>query len=299
MELGGLRFPDPAIEEYRIKGKPVLVVREDLVAPWPGPNFSKIRGLYAHLLRLREAGMTEFASQDTSISRCGWGCSYIARELGMTHYNVYAERRELKFYQRMSRALGGVMVPVRGSFSGAMIAQAKKQLPGVHFLPIGLSLVETLEEHKRLLAHLPKMRGSIVVASSSGTIGAGVVYGLQGGHVYAVMTSCFKNRLAKITGLVRLAEARCGRKQGEVYLSVVDAGYRYTDAEMIDTPFPCDIYLDRKAWRWLELNIGQLEDPVVFWNIGGEWDPAKGLGGLRGDGQVTQAQIDDFFREAV
>jgi hypothetical protein len=36
----------------------------------------------------------------------------------------------------------------------------------------------------------------------------------------------------------------------------------------MDPPFPCNPYYDLKAWEWLMKNKGQLEEPILFWNIG-------------------------------
>ena len=52
-------------------------------------------------------------------------------------------------------------------------------------------------------------------------------------------------------------------------LKLVDDGYAYKDkVGTDDIPFPCNEYYDAKAWRWLLSNIGMLEQPIVFWNIG-------------------------------
>jgi hypothetical protein len=40
-----------------------------------------------------------------------------------------------------------------------------------------------------------------------------------------------------------------------------------------------------------------LRTPITFWNIGGEWNPDTGIGdGLRGDGFVTEEQINDWLK---
>jgi 1-aminocyclopropane-1-carboxylate deaminase/D-cysteine desulfhydrase-like pyridoxal-dependent ACC family enzyme len=294
-----MRFPLPPIEQHQLGKRTVYVVRDDLCSPFPGPNFSKVRGLYKALLKLREQGVREVVSQDTSISRCGWGCSWLAQELDITHYNVYAMRKQMNFYQRMSRSHGGKMVAVRGSFSSAMQAQARKLLGDLHFLPTGFSLPETLGEHRTLLNHLPRdlFAGTVVVCVSSGTICSSLLYGLQGGHVYGVTSSCFNNRLEKIDKLVRRAEISLGRRAGgDVEFTLITTRHGYSKPADIETPFPCDVYLDRKAWKWLVEHLNELQDPVVFWNIGGEWDPKRGLvGGMRGDGIITSKQVEDHL----
>jgi len=306
-----MRFADPIVETHKLGGRNVYVVREDLSSPWPGPNFSKVRGVYSYLARLRAAGVCRVASVDTSISRCGWGVSYVCQELGMTHYNVCAERRQIKFYQRMSRALGGKLVRVHGSSSTRMYYQARRELAGVRgllWLPNGLSLLDTLVEHRQVIARMDKglLSGTVVVCVSSGTICAGIAYGMgcagATGTLVGVMSSSFKGRFDKVTGLVRAAARSEGRDAGAVLLRMLDAHFEYSKAARISSgtvPFPCDVYLDRKAWLWLGVHAHELREPITFWNIGGEWDPMNGLArGLRGDGIVTAEQIEDFLTEA-
>ena len=187
------------------------------------------------------------------------------------------------------------MVPVRGSYSSAMMAQARKELGNnKHYLPSGFSLVETLEEHRELLSRLDQslLSGSVVLCVSSGTICSALVYGLKGGHVYGVMTSSFRGRMDKIAGLIRQA----GPKEGDTELTLVDMNFEYSKPDKIQTPFPCDLYLDRKAWRWLDKNVQKLKEPVVFWNIGGEWNPRRGLvDNLRGDGRTNRSAAQAFL----
>jgi hypothetical protein len=39
---------------------------------------------------------------------------------------------------------------------------------------------------------------------------------------------------------------------------------------MIDCPFPCNRYYDKKAFKWMVDNIDSIIQPVIFWNIGGD-----------------------------
>ena len=44
-------------------------------------------------------------------------------------------------------------------------------------------------------------------------------------------------------------------------------------------------------------NIDRLPEPIYYWNIGGEWDRARGIkGALRGDGLVRKADIDRVWK---
>lgn len=77
---------------------------------------------------------------------------------------------------------------------------------------------------------------------------------------------------------------------------VVDEVYSYSKSVDTPSPFPCDLYLDRKAWDWLVKNYTSINGKIVFWNIGGEWSPSDGLpNALRGDGIVTSEQVNEFL----
>lgn len=303
-----IEFPLPKIERYVINDHEVHVVRDDLSFPFPLPNNSKIRGVARKLQNLKEKGIKTVISQDTSISRCGWAVSYVCKQLDMKHFNIVSDRKDLTFYQRMSASFGGVLVPVHGSYSSAMFAQGKKVIEKVNTnaypLTIGLSFPESLQEHIELIHTLNSEHsldwGSLVVSVSSGTIVAGILSGILSEkldtRVYGILSSSFKNRKAKILDKLKWV----GLKNIDTnVLSVNDMGYKYKDSEKEHPPFPCDIFLDRKAWKFLLNNLESLPEPVVFWNIGGEWSPEVGLTkDLVGDGIVTQSKIDQHLKDA-
>lgn len=48
--------------------------------------------------------------------------------------------------------------------------------------------------------------------------------------------------------------------------SEFDFGNRMDDYK---TPFPINQFWDIKQWHWLENNINDIEDEILFWNLGG------------------------------
>ena len=42
----------------------------------------------------------------------------------------------------------------------------------------------------------------------------------------------------------------------------------YDEMNFYETPFPCNVNWDKKAWWWLENNIDKLKGKTLFWNIG-------------------------------
>lgn len=300
----------PPIEKYKVRDREVYVVRDDLTSKFPAPNNSKVRGLFLKLKKLRERGVKAVASQDTSISRIGWGVSWLANKFDMIHYNFYPAKKKLNFYQKMSKYWGGILIPLRGTYANAFRAVAIKYMIrhniDAYFLPIGLSMPEAVEANAELVNMLPSdlFEGSLIISVSSGTICAGILYGIMlNGYkteVYGVLASDFKKRDEKIRKLIWITASKLGKsvKLKNGILKIVDLGYKYKQKESLAPPFPCDLFLDRKAWKFLVDSVDKLKEPIVFWNVGGEWNPEKGLTkGLRGDGFVTEADIKKFLKE--
>ena len=52
-------------------------------------------------------------------------------------------------------------------------------------------------------------------------------------------------------------------------LEIIPGRWSYFTPVKPDAPFPIDLFYDSKAWQWLVENINKLEEPILFWNIGG------------------------------
>ena len=148
----------------------------------------------------------------------------------------------------------------------------QKYPPTPYMLPLGLTLPETVTETGLELTrtlNIEKYK-SIVVNVGSGTICAGILSGLIAlslpTHVYGIMgrkgNKAIKRK--KIIGSIK----KSAFAPSFPTLTLIDPGYQYTDSVEIETPFPCNKYYDKKAWKWLVENILIIEHPVLFWNIG-------------------------------
>src|SRR5690606_22118061 len=67
------------VETYELNGVPILVKREDLCCPFPGPSFSKIRGVVAQRQN-RPESVTGVL--DTYLSMAGWAVDCAGWERG-------------------------------------------------------------------------------------------------------------------------------------------------------------------------------------------------------------------------
>lgn len=261
------------IEPYAVDGVEVWVKREDMCSPYPGPQFSKIRGVERYINTLPKD--ITVGVVDTQHSKAGWGVSWICKELGLScidFYPVLKADKGLKENQQMAQSFGAKLVPMKAGMSAVIFNQAKailrKDYPNSVMLPNGLCLQESVDATAdELVLHTPKklIRGTWVVSGSSGTLTAGVIKGLY--------KAGFNGKVICHMGYTRSHDrlyaylSKMADFQGNVEL--VDEGYEYKDS--VDNswiPFPCNAYYDAKAFTWLYDNVKKLKQPVVFWNIG-------------------------------
>jgi hypothetical protein len=290
------------VEWTKIGGVNVLVKREDLCSPFPGPAFSKIRGLVPHLQKRDEEVV---GILDTFHSKAGWAVSYVCKELGkkaVVFYPQYKSKwtlltsgeapqhgeagtEDLRVQQRNARDLGAELVPLQATAGYILEPRAKKILrerwPGSHMLPVGLKMPESVAENAkeavRTIPNLPRWPyeniRSLVISVSSGTVAAGVIKGLNGLGALPEAVVChlgYSRPVEGARGLRKNLEKKSGVYMGAV--TFIDEGYNYRDPvkdyDPHRYPFPTNPYYDGKALRWLEAYAKSLPQPILFWNIG-------------------------------
>lgn len=305
----------PPIEKYRtLDGYEFNVIRDDLPFPFPSPNFSKIRGIAAHFEKLHEAGVRKVASQDTIIARVGWGVGYFAKKYDMKHWGFYPEGHD-DFYRGMMKSFGSAAVPLMGTHQRIVRGWAEKWLEknnvnDCHFLPTGLRLDESKTEHMHLVECLKDKLdcgGTLVMIISSGTILSGLLAGIIENeidiNVKGVLVHGFKGRKQKVISEARrmtsLYHSPLWPDHKEKFtFEVYDDGYDYNQKARMRPPFPCDRFLDGKAFTWMMDNIMELEPPIYFWNVGGEWSPDLGVtDDLLGDGVTSNEDILKYLKK--
>lgn len=258
---------------------PVWVKRDDLCCKLPGPPYSKMRGLELYLNGLDEK--FPIGVQDAGYhSRSGWGTAYLCDALGFdchVFYPVYkrdggVENHELREYQVNAHALGAMLIPQKAGRASMLWYQARKWMventDGGIMLPAGLKLQENaIGTSREVLNHTPDMLwgGTWICAISSGTTMAGIVLGLkeiQEDVDFIAYMGSSKNEDKTRKHMCAMA----GYEPDN--LMFIDEGWDYRDAETRPMPFPGSVYYEGKAWYWLIDNIHNLEQPVIFWNIG-------------------------------
>lgn len=266
-------------EDYQLNGVTIHVKREDMACSHPGPNFSKIRGL-ANWINKLPAG-APVGVLDTFHSHGGWGVSYLcaaANRPCYVFYPVFVKDNGLRYQQQMAQELGSILIGLPAGRSAILYHTAKRQLAQLTdgagiMVPNALKVKETIEASALELLEFTPLEltyGTWVVSVSSGTICAGVVKGLAqltgGEGVKVVAHMGYSRSLEAVHSYI----SKSADEPELPPIEVVDEGYEYKDkVDNADIPFPCNQYYDAKTWRWLERNVGGLEQPVTFWNVGG------------------------------
>jgi len=277
---------DVPVHEYLIEGRQVYVVRDDLCCPFPGNNNSKSRGVYNYIKNLDNDVIGVI---DSKVSRAGWGVAWLASKLGKKVY-LYIDKGYIDhFFRLMAKLHGAVIVPftVKRIRIGYYMAKKDVESKGGVMLPLYLKLLNTVSEVYRLASNvLPKYDArTVVISVGSGTIASGIVRAADKCVVYGI---CHSD--ASLVERYRTIELFSGKRKG---IELIRMGYTYGEPNYnVVPPFPSDLYYDRWAWQWLVENVGRLKDPIIFWNVGGEWHHETGMHPMfRGDGVTSREEV--------
>jgi len=244
------------------------VKREDQCCPG-GPNFSKTRGVYAHVAAREEPLIGVL---DTSHSQGGWAVARACNELGKGCALYYPLRKAdnpnlVRPQQQAALDLGADLISLQAGRSAVLYHRAKAMLsPSGYMMPNALklneSVIETAAEVER--TEMPPV-DVVLISASSGTITSGVLLGLRRkGWQGKITVHMGYSRPEK--AVRRYIEKMAGGSVANV--EVIDEGYSYADSAKpgVDPEFPCNEFYDLKALRWWVAS-GRNE-PTLFWNIG-------------------------------
>jgi hypothetical protein len=266
------------LEDYRAEYG-LMVKREDMSCPPPGPPFSKTRGVFAHVKNRPEQVIGVL---DTYHSQAGQAVAFACSLLGKECINFYPEyvgEPGPRGPQIKAQALGAKLVGIPAGRSFILYHQAKKQLPeGAYMMPNALKLPEMVEETaaevKLTLESNPNLGikddSPILIAISSGTIAAGVIKGMiENGQdhrqflLHMGYQRPWEATLKYISGLVGIHPKNLNAR-------IIDEKYTYKQQARPGRtpPWPCNGYYDLKAFRWW-MNEGRYRhDDALLWNIG-------------------------------
>ncbi len=284
---------DTPIEKYQLEdGQHIFVKREDLCCPSPGPPFSKIRGVFRGIAKLKSEGVEVVSYVESKISMASWGVAWACNQLGEIKAIIYMPNYKvgipplLDYHRRQWESLGAETRLIHNPNRGQINAhRARKELKTEFgdkaiLLPMGLPFVETLEETALQVQLInPVVFGCVTACVGSGVVCSGLIKGLASsikGYVglkkpvivYGIAIRHFDHPEKKRAEILSRSGALGGLLYPTVDFRFINTDYEYLDFEQMEPPFPCNPYYDRKAWRWVVENYDKLEKPVLYWNIG-------------------------------
>lgn len=254
--------------EDHLQGLGLLVKREDLSCPPPGPPFSKTRGVLGHVAARHAKGVKVFGALDTFHSQAGHAVAAACRHVGaqcLNYFPVYkrelmpadlehpADKSTITFPdgtwavirdpQLRSLELGAKLMPLAAGRSALLYWKAKAgtEAEGGYMMPNALKLPETVAETAAEVVRTFEMADRStynklrslpwLVSASSGTIAAGVVRGLSKmlEHPPKVIVHMGYDRpQATVEAYIRDKAAFQGTPL-QVPLIHIQEGYAYTD----------------------------------------------------------------------
>jgi Pyridoxal-phosphate dependent enzyme len=251
----------------------LFVKHEECSCPG-GPNFSKTRGVWAHVSKRNEHSIGVL---DTHHSQGGWAVARACKLLGKQCVNFYAQRigeygSPMKPQQQASADLGAHMLPLKAGRSAVLYHAAKKWLHNSDYvgymMPNALKLTESVEETAKELLRtvIPQDISHIIVPSSSATIAAGVASGLGLQPVKVIVHLGYSRSEAAVR---RYIDQMAGTGASDRVI-IVDEGYEYKDPARAgpDPEWPCNEFYDLKAYRWWMDKGRQLYPNALLWNVG-------------------------------
>ena len=108
---------------------------------------------------------------------------------------------------------------------------------------------------------------NLVILGGSGVTGVGMI------RSFLDMNEFIMKKKVYVICSSTIPTVKTKLKDNEVYypsnVIVKDTPYDfYDEMENYETPFPCNVNWDKKAWWWLEENIDKIDGSILFWNIG-------------------------------
>jgi 1-aminocyclopropane-1-carboxylate deaminase/D-cysteine desulfhydrase-like pyridoxal-dependent ACC family enzyme len=270
------------VETYEQNGRAIYVKREDHAVKWPGPPFSKIRGVYQHLKALKHQGVRIVGYVENGVSMGSWAVAYCAQKLGLKAVIFDPQYKHdtpplLTLHRQIWPQFSPIIIhskPMRLKIANNMCRKVLYEQYGAKaiLLPNGLpfpeTITETAKEWRRTMEVVhPK---STVICIGSGTIAAGILNGMKSteGILYGVLVAPRDTKAKQKEICDKSHRHFTGLFDEGLSFQVVDAGWAYDAVANRDCPFPSHPNYDLKAWTWLCDNIQHLKSPILFWNIG-------------------------------
>ena len=260
---------DTPLEKYTIKGRDVFVKREDLQGDGEYlPNWGKIYGIRKYIENNVDR-TKPLTSLSVNGSWSGWLVSAICDELGIEYYYSFPNSKNFNreiLTDVQSKYPNTKLNPIKPNMVSIMFNVLKKQSieRGWQIIPYGFNHHDFVESFKDRIQPYNNYN-NLFVGSGSGLSVCGLSKGFLKGnnHIYTSVVSTLStlNR--------RLKEYDVDTDK----ITSIKSDYDfYDEMKEFDTPFPCNQFWDKKAWKYLSEIIDDVKGSILFWNLGGLYE---------------------------
>jgi hypothetical protein len=287
MDISKLMLEKAPEEEYTIKGKRVIVRRDDLAYLPPLPPNSKMQAMYEILKRAKLQGYNKalmFAKKQQGTSYV-IGLPIFCQALEMEAIIAYPGKAgKLPDWLEQQINQNVQVVLLHPNMVSINVNQAKKiaEEQKAYYVPLGFDDIAGVRAHEKKFS-LPDYRiGTLITATMTGIVLAGLLRQIE-------------SRNYKVDMLYGIS---CGRPTDSVYKTMnkyIADLYEYgnqLDYLEITNPyernidaisdikrwsvfhkeeglcFPVHPDYEAKAWLWMLENIDRLKEPIYFINVG-------------------------------
>ena len=261
---------DTPVETYSLKGRDILVKRDDLVGDGNVlPPWGKLIGIEALLDKLDPNIPLIHLAVNGSWS--GWALSHLCKKRGIKFIYAYPPSESYsQFVLDKAKENDCEFYELKPNMMKILYYQVKRYADDndLQILPYAFDDIlyrQTLSA-RALKVFAEHSIDHLVISAGSGVTSSGVVQGY--------LDSDFLT--TKKTHIITVSNASTIEARYKSYgftpslLNIEKSTYRFDNMMTdYDVPFPCNGTWDKKAWWWLENTIELLEGDVLFWNIGG------------------------------
>ncbi len=268
----GLNYNTP-LETYKLKGTDVWVKRDDLhngdldLPPW-----AKIDGV-------RQLLLSGYFDKDKPIihltvrgSYTGWVLAYYGKEYG---YDIKIAYGNSKNYPRESldriESYGAELVPIKPNMMRVVYNSMRKlaREKGWQMNPYAFDhpLYHKFWENKLIEFSKEHDFDNLVILGGSGVTAVGMIQGFMDYETWPMKRQVHVVTSSTISSVTNKLKSRDVYYPGNIFIHDTPFDF-YDEMENYETPFPCNVNWDKKAWWWLDNNIDKLKGKTLFWNIG-------------------------------
>ena len=264
------------VQEYKLKGRKVLVKRDDLMGDGNTlPPWGKLAGIDRLLHRYIKPTKKPLIHLAVNGSWSGWALSYLCKQRDIKFTYAYppsktyskfvlnkAKENDCDFHQLKPNMMAILYSQVQSYANRKDIEMLPYAFDHMYYRNCMKSRARNVFEEYPFIDHL-------VVSAGSGVTSSGIIQAFRPGNDL-FSNSNRQAHIVTVSNINTIYKKYSSHQLDRGNVNVHKTKFLFEDMmKNYEVPFPCNGTWDRKAWWWLEQNIEQLEGEVMFWNIGG------------------------------